>query len=893
MNRQLRGRNDALNVSVTRNAGNLKYDLEGLKWSALKEEAFEHHGVQKEALRQFLSERREERREAAAGEGDDGGEGGASKQREPPPPPNPLLEESRTKQLRKAEREADKEDLIKLLMHQMQSTPTHFQVVWKQPTEAWRKHSHWEECQWMPSAEDGIARHRYKKVGLMPGTTYQYKLRFMYFGEHKDPWARGATYVVQTEGSAQTVESWPEYFARLGPAAIRRPAGVEDAAAPGPMGATAMLAEAAHGGHHMGGLGGTTPLQLAAVESAGGAGAAALVASQLRQVRQAPRGRGLADVIALSRRAALAAVVHDPDAALRKAVMKLDVEAAEAALQCGADPNCRIHFGRHKRRLAANASMQRLATPEGMPRAVGGLATSPSAHSILHPQTLSESTNYAHALLSTGSAALREFDQRANRVPLLQVCCRRIGPRVMSYTDPHVAAAMPYHRNHRRRLRHAGRRPYTDHIDEALALPVVKLLLQHEAEVDAVDREGNTALHEAARVEACGVIQLLLDAKADYHMANEHDETPFDVARGNGHQLAMAMLYHSVKERQYLSQAMQQFGGGSVLLSSGGRRHSSVESRELAAEDAAEAFKRLLGPSKQAERMIEFERAREAKEQQQQQEEAASRTQALLEEDAEQAIRLLPLGWTEHWDGGEQAMYYHHEERDITQWDRPTEEDETQLETVHSQATLLLLRSTREEAGGDSVVGDADTVTTGGSEPGEDASGAEGQSAGSAAAAAALPSSAPSSLPSLGSSSGLLGTGWAEHWDDEQQAPYYHHEERGITQWDRPTEGQVEQQQVAAGAGLLQSTSAGSAAAAAAAAGGEGAEAEAEAAPAEEEEPPSTLTGTSASTAATTEQAATETTRRTEEEKRALASALLDDMLDDAILRGATTRKGL
>eukprot|EP01047_Picozoa_sp_COSAG01_P128351 COSAG01_NODE_57704_length_310_cov_1.469194_2_plen_53_part_01 len=53
MNRQLRGRNDALNVSVTRNAGNLKYDLEGLKWSALKEEAFEHHGVQKEALRQF------------------------------------------------------------------------------------------------------------------------------------------------------------------------------------------------------------------------------------------------------------------------------------------------------------------------------------------------------------------------------------------------------------------------------------------------------------------------------------------------------------------------------------------------------------------------------------------------------------------------------------------------------------------------------------------------------------------------------------------------------------------------------------------------------------------------------------------------------------------------
>jgi uncharacterized protein len=57
-----------------------------------------------------------------------------------------------------------------------------------------------------------------------------------------------------------------------------------------------------------------------------------------------------------------------------------------------------------------------------------------------------------------------------------------------------------------------------------------KLLLQHGADCNIVDNEGNTVLHRAAKYCATGVIQDVLKCQIDKSKRNNSGETPADVA---------------------------------------------------------------------------------------------------------------------------------------------------------------------------------------------------------------------------------------------------------------------------------------------------------------------------------------------------------------------------
>lgn len=270
--------------------------------------------------------------------------------------------------------------------------------------------------------------------------------------------------------------------------------------------------------------------------------------------------------------AALVAGIHNPDAALRRAVMRLDAVAAKAALEHGADPNTRILFGRVKSSSA-------------------------------------RSKGWKSSLMFDADAGSNKFAtfeaSPSNRLPLLHVAAKRVGE-TMSYTDAHVSVAR----------QRKGRVAFTEFIPVALVLPIVKLLLQYEVDVDAVDRSGNTALHEAARTEGCEeVVRLLLEAQADHHQTNDAGETPWDISRKEQNGLAMALLHHTIAEQNKFNQsidAMRSVAARAIAVDTGGNFLSEGQEAVFAVESASEKFKMLISPTHRAERLIAVEKLKEA-----------------------------------------------------------------------------------------------------------------------------------------------------------------------------------------------------------------------------------------------------------------------------------------
>jgi ankyrin repeat protein len=72
----------------------------------------------------------------------------------------------------------------------------------------------------------------------------------------------------------------------------------------------------------------------------------------------------------------------------------------------------------------------------------------------------------------------------------------------------------------------------TDYVPQKDA-PLVRLLLAKGARRDAVDAGGNTALHEAAKLDARAAAAVLLAVGADRARKNARGETALDLARGN------------------------------------------------------------------------------------------------------------------------------------------------------------------------------------------------------------------------------------------------------------------------------------------------------------------------------------------------------------------------
>lgn len=60
----------------------------------------------------------------------------------------------------------------------------------------------------------------------------------------------------------------------------------------------------------------------------------------------------------------------------------------------------------------------------------------------------------------------------------------------------------------------------------------VRLLLQNQAQVNAADRFGNTALHLAVQYKQLDICRLLVEAGADASIQNEDRLTPVDIAIG-------------------------------------------------------------------------------------------------------------------------------------------------------------------------------------------------------------------------------------------------------------------------------------------------------------------------------------------------------------------------
>ena len=63
-------------------------------------------------------------------------------------------------------------------------------------------------------------------------------------------------------------------------------------------------------------------------------------------------------------------------------------------------------------------------------------------------------------------------------------------------------------------------------MDESAAFEAVKVTLDFETDVNAINQAGNTALHIAAARGFSTVVQLLVDRGAKLDIRNKRDETP-------------------------------------------------------------------------------------------------------------------------------------------------------------------------------------------------------------------------------------------------------------------------------------------------------------------------------------------------------------------------------
>jgi ankyrin repeat protein len=65
---------------------------------------------------------------------------------------------------------------------------------------------------------------------------------------------------------------------------------------------------------------------------------------------------------------------------------------------------------------------------------------------------------------------------------------------------------------------------------ESVYLDIIRLLATHGADLNAVDRAGNTALHCAAEFGDLEVVELLLRLGARHDLKNGKNKTPYDIA---------------------------------------------------------------------------------------------------------------------------------------------------------------------------------------------------------------------------------------------------------------------------------------------------------------------------------------------------------------------------
>ncbi|KAL4640084.1 ankyrin repeat domain-containing protein 22 [Arapaima gigas] len=116
--------------------------------------------------------------------------------------------------------------------------------------------------------------------------------------------------------------------------------------------------------------------------------------------------------------------------------------------------------------------------------------------------------------------------------------CRRGNLQTVKYLLEQNADVSIRNKKERTCLHYAARRTFTV-LDSLMIIlekqrrtvTLMRLILNSNVDIDAVDYEGNTALHYACQRKSDHLIRLLLEKNADMSIKNRDNETPLDIAK--------------------------------------------------------------------------------------------------------------------------------------------------------------------------------------------------------------------------------------------------------------------------------------------------------------------------------------------------------------------------
>ncbi|KPP61067.1 Ankyrin repeat domain-containing protein 22-like [Scleropages formosus] len=153
-------------------------------------------------------------------------------------------------------------------------------------------------------------------------------------------------------------------------------------------------------------------------------------------------------------------------------------------------------------------------------------------------------------LVKTDARNLNVQDELFGDTPII-AACRRGNVQTVTYLLQQNADVSIRNKKQRTCLHYAARRTFSflDYLMIVILMPILligylimvektkrnanlmKLILNSNVEINAVDCKGNTALHYACQRKSDHLVSLLLDKNADISITNADNETPLDIAR--------------------------------------------------------------------------------------------------------------------------------------------------------------------------------------------------------------------------------------------------------------------------------------------------------------------------------------------------------------------------
>ena len=80
---------------------------------------------------------------------------------------------------------------------------------------------------------------------------------------------------------------------------------------------------------------------------------------------------------------------------------------------------------------------------------------------------------------------------------------------------------------------------------------IAQFLIDHGAQIESKNRNGNTALHIAAGKGSLEVVKFLVESGAYIDMRNNHNQTPVYISNRNGHKEIAKYLLERKRKQDY------------------------------------------------------------------------------------------------------------------------------------------------------------------------------------------------------------------------------------------------------------------------------------------------------------------------------------------------------